>query len=70
MENNISTPATDMMRKRNITGSKPHFEPKPYVKKTIPITIGEKRNNFSDVYFGRAAIYDDKGKVEEKAIKS
>ena len=70
LENNISTPATDMMRKRNITGSKPHFEQQPYVKKKVPITPGEKRNKFSDVYFGRAAVYDDNGKVTEKPIKS
>ena len=67
-ENNITTPATTMMRKRNIKGSKPRFKPKPYVKKIVPITQGEKRNIFSDAYFGRAAEYDEKGKVKEKAL--
>jgi len=70
LENNVTTPATTMMRKRNIRGSKPRFEPKPYVKKKVPITPGEKRNIFSDAYFGRAAIRDINGNVEKKAIQS
>lgn len=70
LENNISTPATEMMKKRNIRGSRPHFKPKPYVKKTVPITPGEKRNTFSDAYFGRGAIRDKNGTVEKKAIQS
>lgn len=69
-ENNVTTPATTMMRNRNITGSKPPFKRKPYVKKIVPITPGEKRNIFSDAYFGRGAIRDTNGHVEKKAIPS
>ena len=71
-ENNITTPATEFMRKQNINVVRVFVEKKPYVKKIKPITVGEKKHIdcFRDAYYGRATEYNDDGKPTKKAIPS